>query len=276
MRAARGKPGASDEDQPRRTNGIPHGRLSSSLQSGLTLLLMFSAERETLGIADMASLTGLTRPTTHRYARTLVHLGYMERDPSRKYRLAPSAADPGTAIIREVRRELLPARDTLERLRELTGHTVSMGVLDGLHVTYVHRFFGHRPGQHKIDAELRVGARIPAYCTALGKVTLASLPDTERRERVEAIHLVPQGPRSITMQDELLAELDRVNPHAPLVSNEEFIGGGRSIAALVQRRHDELPIAIDVTMPSAACTVARLRKEIGPLVMQATRVVERP
>jgi DNA-binding IclR family transcriptional regulator len=105
---------------------------------------------------------------------------------------------------------------------------------------------------------------------------LASLPEAERRGRIEAIHLMPQGPRSITVQDELLAELDDVNPQAPLVSNEEFIGGGRSIAALVQRRHGELPIAIDVTMPSTAFTIARLRKDVGPLVMQATRMVERP
>jgi IclR family pca regulon transcriptional regulator len=250
-------------------------RLSSSLQSGLTLLLTFSAEREALGIAEMSNLIGLSRPTTHRYARTLVHFGYLEQDRSRKYRLAPGAADPGTKIIREVRRGL-SARAALEHLRELTGHTVSMGVLDGARVTYVHRFFGHRRGQHKIDGELRVGAHIPAYCTALGKVMLASLPEAERRERVEAIHLVPQGPRSITVQDELLAELDGVNPHAPLVSNEEFIGGGRSVAALVQRRPDELPIAIDVTMPTTACTIPRLRKEIGPLVMQAARAVERP
>ena len=240
--------------------------------------MTFSKERQALGIFEMASLTGLSRSTTHRYARTLVHLGYLEQDRSRKYRLASGAADIGAEAMRDIPRWLWHPRlirIPLERLREYTGHTVSMGVLDGVQATYVHRFFGHRRGQHKIDGELRVGAHIPAYCTALGKIMLASLPATERRERVETIHLVPHGPRSITVQEELLAELDSINPQKLLVSNEEFIGGGRSIAALIKHNRWLPPIAIDVTVPSATYTPARLRKEIGPHLMRTARLVKR-
>lgn len=252
--------------------GTPPGKMSSSLQRGLGLLLLFSEERRLLGVAELADLTGLSRPTTHRYASTLVQLGYLEQDQARKYRLSSRAADPGLEIIREIRC-LLPAREVLEDLRDETGYTVSMGTLDGTRVLYIYRFFGHRHGQHLIDRELRVGTHVPAYCTALGKVMLASLPDAERHKRVATIDLVPEGPGSITEHQALLAELDDIDPWALLVSDEEFVIGARSIAMLISRPDDERTMAIDVTVSSTACTVAQLLKYIGPEVITAMQLI---
>jgi IclR family pca regulon transcriptional regulator len=248
----------------------PPGRLSSSFMRGVELLLLFSEARQLLGIAEMANLTSFSPPTTHRYANTLVQLGYLEHGPLRKYRLAPAASDPGTALVRQIQ-GVLQVHAALEDLRNEVGYTVSLGLLDGTHVLYVHRFFGHRPGQHLIDRELHVGAYIPAYCTALGKVMLASLPETECRERVEAIHLVPEGPRSITVQDTLLAELDGVDPEAPTISDEEFVVGARSIAMLLPRRGRMQPLAIDVTVPSDAYTPTQLCEQVGPALSKAAQ-----
>jgi IclR family pca regulon transcriptional regulator len=253
--------------------GTSHGQqLSQSLLRGVELLLMFSEKRPLLGVAELADLTGLSRPTTHRYASTLVQLGYMEQGFARKYRLASGAADPGAGIIREIR-HLLPAREVLEDLRDETGYTASMGTLDGTRVLYLYRFFGHRSGQHMIDRELRVGAHVPAYCTALGKVMLASLPDADRRTRIAMIHLVPQGPHTTTEHKDLLTELDRVDPHAPTVSDEEFVIGGRSIAILISGRGGKQPMAIDVTVPSDAYTGTQLLNRIGPKLRQAANLI---
>jgi IclR family pca regulon transcriptional regulator len=267
-----GNGGAGEESRPSRTKGPPPGRLSYSLQSGVALLLMFSKEHQALGIAEMADIAGLSRPTTHRYARTFVRLGYLEQGPKRKYRLASGAADPGVEVIREIRRAL-PARAVLEELRDEIGYTVSMGALDDTRVIYVHRLFGHRRGQHMADRELRVGAHIPTYCTALGKMLLASLSDAERRRRVAKINLVPQGPRSIVEHVKLLAELDGINLGAPIVSDEELEIGARSIAMLLARPSDERPMAIDVTVPSASYTAAQLFKQVGPEVIRAASLI---
>jgi len=227
--------------------------------------------RQTLGIAETAELAGLGRPADHRYEITL-RLGYLERSANRKYALARGAADPGPRGIQEIHRAL-PVRAILEELREEIGYTVSMGTLDGTHVLYVHRLFGHRRSQHAIDQEIRVGAHIPAHCTALGKVLLASLSDAERRERVTAIDLVPHGPRSIVEQSSLIAELDSVNPRAPVVSDEEFVIGARSIAMLVPRPSGEQPVAIDVMVPSVVYTVPQMFTQIGPSLTRAARLI---
>jgi DNA-binding IclR family transcriptional regulator len=250
----------------------PDPRLSRSLEYGIAILESFSGERQALGIAEMADIVGISRSTTHRYAITLVALGYLEQDPKRRYRLSTRAAGPGSAAIGAIRR-LLPARAVLEELRDETGHTVSMGVLDGARVIYIHRLLGHRLGQYAIDRDLGVGANVPAHCTALGKVLLASLSNAERSELLASIELTRHGPSSITRKKELAAVLDRISARGVVVSDEELVAGSRSIAVLVPRPRSEHSLAIDVTVPSAAYTVNRLVKEIGPRVKRAARLI---
>jgi IclR family transcriptional regulator, pca regulon regulatory protein len=251
------------------------GRTSQSLERGLRLLLAYSEESQLMGIAELADIVGFSRPTTHRYVATFVQLGYLEQGRGRKYRLASRAADPGAKIIQKFR-QALPADEALRGLRATTGHTVSMGALDSTRVLYLYRFFGHRRGQHMIDLSLRVGAAIPAYCTALGKVMLANLSEDERREVVSTMDLIPEGPNSIIEHDTLLAELDGIDPEAPLVSDEEFVPGARSIAMLIAWQGRKPPIAIDVTVPSKAYTSTQLLEEIGPKLVQAAEMIAKP
>ena len=247
-------------------------RLSRSLEYGVAILESFSGERQTLGIADIADVVGVSRSTTHRYAMTLVALGYLEQNSKRKYRLAPHAADPGGAVIGAIRREVA-ARAVLEELREQTGHTVSMGVLNGTRVIYVHRLLTHGVGQYSADHDLGVGAGIPAYCSALGKVLLASISEAERRELLASIKFGSHGPNAIEERDELAAELDRISTRGVVVSDEELFAGSRSIAVLVPRPRSEHPAAIDVTVPSSAYTVEQLRKRIGPRLKRAAKLI---
>jgi IclR family pca regulon transcriptional regulator len=242
------------------------------LEYGIAILESFSREHQVLGIAEMADVVGISRSTTHRYAITLVALGYLEQDDKRKYRLSTRAAGPGSSAIGAIRRQT-PARVALEELRDEIGYTVSMGILDGTRVIYVHRLLGHLPGQYAIDMDLGVGANVPVYCTALGKILLASVSDAQRRELLAGLDLIPQGPRSITVKSKLNAELDRISTREAVVSDEELIGGSRSVAVLVPRPASEHPIAIDVTVPSSVYTVDQLLEEVGPRLKRTARLI---
>jgi IclR family pca regulon transcriptional regulator len=260
------KPGAP------RVRPRPDPRLSRSLEYGVAMLEAFSGTRQTLGIADIADIVGVGRSTTHRYAMTLVALGYLEQNSKRKYRLARHAADAGGAAIGAIRREI-SARAALAELREETGHTVSMGVLNGARVVYIHRLLAHGVGQYEIDGDLGVGAGIPAYCSALGKVLLASISDAERRELLAEIELKPFGPKTIQERGELASELDRISARGVVVCDEELMAGARSIAVLVPRPRSEHPAAIDVTVPSGAYTVQQLRRRVGPRLKRAAKLI---
>jgi DNA-binding IclR family transcriptional regulator len=106
------------------------GRFSSWLCAGLAMLTCFTAEHPVRGIADMAEELDLGRSTTHRYATTLVTLGYLEQGPSRKYRLSSRVSDFGLSLLDSmvVRRV---AREHLRELRARIGRTASLGSLGG-------------------------------------------------------------------------------------------------------------------------------------------------
>jgi IclR family pca regulon transcriptional regulator len=258
-----GKSPPGGGDRHTRILAEPDPRLSRSLEYGVAILECYSSERQELGIAELADIVGISRSTTHRYAITLVELGFLEQDSKRKYRLARHAADAGGVAIADLRNQV-PAHAVLEELRDDTGHTVSMGVLDRARVIYVHRLLGHRLGQYTIDAGLGVGASVPVHCTALGKVLLASISDAEQRELLAGLKLERHTPQTIADRRKFAAELDRTSPRGVVVSDEELREGSRSIAVLVPRPRSAHPLAIDLTVPSSAYTVNRLVKELGP------------
>jgi IclR family transcriptional regulator, pca regulon regulatory protein len=246
------------------------GRFSSSLRAGLAILNCFSAQKPVLGIAKLADELNMSRSTTHRYASTLVALGYLEQDHARRYRLAPRVADVGMSVLDSMALRGR-AREPLRELREQTGRTASLTVLDSSEIRYVDRLRGWRRGQHAVDLDLGVGARIPAYCTAMGKVLLANLPDRERDRRVSELELKRKGPNTITSKRALREELDRVRKEGLAIGDEELGPGVRTIAAPVLGIDGEVVAAVGVPVPADSFSVEELRKMMGPPVIAAAK-----
>jgi IclR family pca regulon transcriptional regulator len=247
-------------------------RFSTSLVAGLAILDCFSAERPQLGIAVLADQLNMTRSTTHRYAATLVALGYLEQDHARQYRLAPRVADLGLALLDSMtlRRD---AREPLRRLRVETGRTVSMAILDGGQIRYVERLRGWRQGQHAADLDLGLAARQPAHSTAMGKVLLAYLPDPQREGAIAELELARHGPNTITSKDALRTELQRVRKAGLAVNDEEQAPGLRSIAAPVLDEEGLALAALAVTAPCEAFSRKQLLVQLGPAVEAAAKRV---
>lgn len=257
---------------PRPIRKTPDPRHSRSFEYGSAVLESFTGEYRELGIAELADIIGASRSTTHRYATTLVELGYLEQNDKRKYRLAAPALDIGMVALQTIQvRER--AYVALKELRDEIGYTVTMGVLDQTRVIYIHRLFGHRRGQYAVDMGLGVGACVPIYCTALGKVLAASLSVADRSELLAGLNLVPQGPRSITVVGELEAEIENIRPRDVVVSNEEFVVGARSIATLVRSPTGEYPLGIEITVPSNTFTVKGFVRKVGPRLKRTADLI---
>jgi IclR family pca regulon transcriptional regulator len=249
--------------------GKPHPRRSASLEYGLAILGNYDREHSALGISDIADMLGLSRSTAHRYAATLVVLGYLEQNDKRKYRLAYLAGRVGMAGIDTLRREIPAARTILEDLRRETGYTVSMGVLDGASVIYIHRLLAHGRGQYEVDLGLGVGARVPVYCTAIGKALLASLSEPQQREILPALALRREGPKTIMAESVLAGQLSSIRASGLAVCDEEQARDVRSIAAVIPRPGRSRPMAISVTVPAGQYTVKKLTARFGALVKAA-------
>lgn len=247
---------------------VPQPGRSRSLEYGLAILACFTGEWHTLGIAEIADLLGVSRSTTHRYALTLVAVGWLEQDNHRKYRLASGAGDVGRSIL-----SLIAARAgswaVLQELRAQTGHTASFGVLDGARATYVQRAYSHGRDQCQADGDLGPGSHVPLHCTALGKAMLASQSEQRQRDLILEMTLTREGPNTITTKHALLRELARCKAAGIAISDEEHAAGVRSIAVAVNRRSPKQTFAIEVTVPSTRYTVTKLTRDIGPALRAA-------
>jgi IclR family pca regulon transcriptional regulator len=242
---------------------------SQSLERGLAILSEFKAEAPELGISEIARALGLSRSTSHRYVSTLARLGYLQQNSgTRKYRLGPRVLDLGFAAINSMELRQISA-PYLQRLADETGHTVNMAILDGTDIVYIERCRTSQPGQREIDLNLHVGSRLPAYCTSMGKVLLAFLPDARCAELLDRIDLFDRGPNTITTRVALVSELERVRAAGAAVNNEELAYGLRSIAVPVRGQDGEVVAAINLAVHRSTASMEDLVARLSPRLHRA-------
>jgi IclR family pca regulon transcriptional regulator len=250
-------------------------RYSQSLERGLSILGCFTPERPVLGIVDIAEELGMSRSTTHRYTITLLALGYLEQVASRKYRLGLRVTDLGlSAVNATALRE--HSRLYLEELRRETSYTVNLSVLDGTEILYVDRARSFRSGQGKIDMGLAVGSRLPAYCTSMGKLLLAYLPEYERQSAVSDLTLVKRGPNTITGKNALRVELEHIREEGFAVNDQELAEGLQSIAVPVRDASRDVVAAVNMAAHTSMISLTEMVNALLPhLVATADRISAR-
>ncbi len=250
-------------------------RYSQSLERGLAILGCFTSEHPVMGIADIADELGMSRSTTHRYVTTLLALGYLEQGRSRKYRLGLRVTDLGMSALNAtgLRENVHPF---LEELRERTGYTVGLAVLDGAEILYVDRARSWRRAERETDLGLYPGSRMPAYCTAMGKVMLAHLPEEVQRELIAQLKLERNSPSTLTSKQTLRAELERIVEDGYAVNDQEFRPGLQAIAVPVRDESREVIAAVGIAASTEAISLAELTDALGPhLISTAARISSR-
>ncbi len=243
-------------------------RFSQSVKRGLGVLCCFTSDRSVLGIAEISDETGMSRPTTHRYVITLVALGFLEQCVSRKYRLGLRVTDLGMAKLNSMGlRE--SSRPYLEELRERTSFTASLSVLYGAEILYVERVRSHGRGQYEIDLNVRVGSRLPAYCTAMGKVLLANLPKSERDELIASMTFLRRGPNTVRSKTALRVELELVLEDGMAVNDEELVSGLVSIACPVRCQSGEVVAAVNLAAHTSMISLEEMVDQFSSHLLDA-------
>jgi IclR family transcriptional regulator, pca regulon regulatory protein len=168
------------------------------------------------------------------------------------------------------------AHSYLEELRQRTSYTVNLSVLDGGDILYVDRARSFRRGQSKIDLDLHPGSRLPAYCTSMGKLLLANLPDEEQRDLFTTMKLTKRGPNTITSKKALRDELEEVRDAGFAVNDQELAPELHSISAPVRNEAREVVAAVNMAAHSSMISLEELVDALGPhLVSTADRISAR-
>lgn len=230
----------------RSTERVEGGPAPASVIERISLILdCFSQQDPSLSVGEIASRAGLPKSTTSRLVAALAAQGFLEHQDGelalglRFFELGEKASRP-----RNLRR-LTYAH--MEGLRRVTGHTVHLAVLDGRHVVYIEIL----PARGTPALPSRVGGRVLAHATAVGKALLAFSPPALTEQLIVA-GLRPVGPRTIVDADELRAALWRIRAAGIATEEEESAPGVACVAA---------PILVD-DRPIAAISISGLASEI--------------
>ncbi len=251
---------------PKRTSGSSNAQ---ALVRGLAVLSAFRSDKPSLGVSEIGRSIGLSRSTTHRYVATLLDLGYLQQDTAtRQYRLGPQVLNLGFSAINsmEVREVATPH---LRQLSLESGYTASMAILDGLDIIYIERCRSSRPEEPFIDLNVHIGSRLPAYCTAMGKVLLAYLPPDQQEATLSQIKFVRLGPNTVANREALAAELAQIRREGISIANEEITFGKRAIAAVVLSRDGSPAAAINLNLHGSLGPMEEMAARLGPQVLEA-------
>lgn len=231
----------------------------SSLSKGLKLLLKLKELDRPLGLSEAARLLGFNKATTFRVLATLERYGFLERnDTQRNYRIGVNAFLVGAGYLNNDRRAKI--RVVMRRLVAESGHTVTMGILDGVSVIFIERL----DGTSRVRVTVEVGSRAAAYASASGKVLLADLGDFEVKRRFQGKRLDRLTSTTITSFERFLAELSSVRLRGFATSNEESTKGLCAISVPLRNRQRVCVAALTVAFPSASLT----KKEQGMLTQK--------
>lgn len=236
----------------------------SVLARGLLLLGAFDATDVELTLAQLSARTGLPKPTAHRLVAELVAWGGLERT-EHGYRLGMKLFVLGQRVPRQrsLREAALPY---LEDLYEATHENVHLTVFDSTDTLFLEKVTGRR----SMPIVSRVGGRLPAHCTASGKVFLALGPSTYLRQVIDA-GLSRLTPRTIILPGLLRQNLDRTIERGYGINREESETGVVAVAAPVHDRNRRVIAALSIAGSAHRLDLERLAPAVRTAALALSR-----
>lgn len=242
----------------------------AAIDKAISLLNAFGAQASTgLGVSELARRTSLNKSTAHRVLAMLERNGVVERIGT-EYRLGAYLHDLGRAVYppghERIRDVLLPY---LTDLYELTRQTVHLATLHGTDVVYLAKLYGHRP----MPTPSRIGGRLPAHCTAVGKALLAY--DTAAAARALSEPLRSFTASTIADPVDLAAELDRIRRTGIAFDDEESQPGLTCVASPVLTPDRRAVAALSIAAPRGQVDTAQLSTGLRRVAAAASQAIAR-
>jgi len=235
----------------------------TSVQRCLRLLSLFAQASDGLSASEVAKQSGLPVSTVHRFLANLENAGFLAYASTGKYHLGISSFSIGHAALAQldIRRLSLPY---LQALNRKTRETIHLTVRNGFSAVYVEKL----DSPEKLRIFSHIGASVPLYCTAVGKVMLAYLPQEELDGILQQTELRRLTPSTISDPGELRRHLQRVRKNGYAFDLEEHEAHIRCVAAPIWDPCGAVNASLSLTAPVVRMALPRLR-ELAPLIQEA-------
>jgi len=216
--------------------------VSQSLDRGLVILQRLAAAD--LSLDELSGDLGVHKTTVLRLLRTLESHRMVQRDDRHRYRLGAGIFQLAQQALdeRDVRQVAAPQ---LRKLNQEHGHTVHLAAYEAGQVVYVDKY----DGRHAVRMYSRIGNVAPLHCTAVAKVLLADMPESEIASVIDRIDFTPYTAHTITDAGTFRRELQQVREQgwaADRAEHETFIN---CVAAPVRDASGRAIAAVSISVP---------------------------
>ncbi|RFU87995.1 IclR family transcriptional regulator [Streptomyces triticagri] len=239
-------------------------RLVPAVTRSLDILELFLEGDGTLSAPEVTRSLGLPRTTVHELIATLTARSYLAPVPSRpgRYRLGVRTYQLGSRYAEDLDLSA-EGRQVATEVARTCDETVHVAILEGTDVIYIAKV----DSTHAVRMVSAAGRRLPAHCTSVGKMLLASLPGTELEARLADLELTAMTPHSITEPVELRTALDTVRQRGVAVEHRESNPDVSCVAAPVRDRTGRVVAALSISVPMIRWSDAR-EQELAELALK--------
>jgi IclR family transcriptional regulator, pca regulon regulatory protein len=238
-----------------------------SLERGIAVIQVFSRERPSLTLSEVARLTDTTRATARRILLTLEKLGHVHWD-GKHFSLTPRVLTLGWAYLASLNLPEL-AMPMMEDLVERTKESCSMATLDPPDIVYVARV----PTRRIMTVALGVGARLPAHATSMGRVLLAGLDDAALDRFLEGASLERYTENTITDPRALRDAVLKTREQGWAIADQELEVGLRSVAAPVRTAAGATLAAVNVSAAAQRVSLDEFCQRFRPALLETAAAI---
>ena len=245
--------------------------VSETIPTNLRLLMVLE-ELARIGApvtpTDLNAHLGLPKPTIHRLFATLEAEGFVQREiDGRSYSAGRRLRVFATHVLTSLR--VRTARLTvLNSLAEEIGETCNIALPDRDAMVYLDRVETKWP----LRIQLPIGTHVPFYCTASGKMYLASLNTSHLNRYLGAAALKPHTAGTITDRKLLRDEITRTREQGYSVDNEEFMDGMIAVAVPMTDDQNRLLATLSFHAPTQRLSLNEAMQHLDRLSAAASEL----
>lgn len=242
----------------------------SALQKALLVLDAIVEQNQPVGLPDISARVQLARQTVHRILTQLELLGLIIRDPSRdRFTVGPRLSHLSLNVLRSSNNRT-PVRLILTDLVEQLQETCNVGILDGMEYVYIERIECDWP----LRIHLQAGSRVPAHCTAGGKLMLAHLRYDTLMHCLQIAPLEKYTKNTLTDISKLQSQLDQIKEQGYSINNEEYTEGLMAIGVPIRDSKQVVLAALAVHAPVSRLSIEKGLQYMDQLQKAAERISE--
>jgi DNA-binding IclR family transcriptional regulator len=221
-------------------------KIIQSIDRALQVLELFSLEKPEWGVTEISKALNIYKSNVHNVLTTLAEKGFVIKDSNTdKYKLGIKFFELGSIVIKNMDLRKI-AHPYMEKLLKEFNETVHLGILVEGEILSIEQ---EESGQ-SLSPRIFIGKRAPLHCTGVGKAIMAYLPKDKFSFTIKEMGLIRYTENTISNEEELEKELEKIREQGYAVDNMEHEEGVRCVAGPIRDYTGKVSASLSVSGPA--------------------------